>query len=64
MTHTDLDAIRRELAMIGQLVYLGVTPTSCVVSLQHKDGRVFTAHLPTEAECLENIQRQTRESML
>jgi hypothetical protein len=64
MTHTDLDAIRRELAMMGQLVYLGVTSTSCVVSLQHKDGRVFTAHLPTEAECLENIQRQTRESML
>jgi hypothetical protein len=64
MTHTDLDAIRRELAMMGHLVYLDVTATSCVMSLQHKDGRVFTAHLPTEAECLKDIQRQTKESML
>lgn len=63
MTHTDLDGIRRELAMVGHLVYLGITDTSCVVSLQHKDGRVFTAHLPTEAECLTDIQRQTKESM-
>ena len=64
MTHTDLDAIRRKLAMVGQLVYLGITETSCVMSLQHKDGRVFTAHLPTEAECLTNIQQQAKELTL
>ena len=63
MTHTDLDAIRRDLAMVGHLVYLGITETSCVVSLQHKDGRVYTAHLSTEAECLTDIQRQAKESM-
>jgi hypothetical protein len=50
--------------MVGHLVYLGITETSCVVSLQHKDGRVFTAHLPTEAECLANIQQQAKELTL
>ena len=64
MTHTDLDAIRRELAMVGQLYMLGKTAVSCALSLVHKDGRTFTSHCETEEDCLKDIHRQTKETML
>ena len=64
MTHTDIEAIRRDLAMVGQLFMLGRTTVSCVLSFLHKDGRTFTAHCETEEACLQDIHRQTKESML
>lgn len=64
MTHTDLDAIRRELAVMGQLYMLGKTAVSCVVSFIHKDGRTFTSHSNDEAACLADIHKQTKDSML
>jgi hypothetical protein len=64
MNHTDIEAIRRDLAMVGQLFMLGKTAVSCVLSLVHKDGRTFTSHSETEDACLQDIHRQTKESML
>jgi hypothetical protein len=64
MTHTDLDAIRRDLAMVGQLYMLGKTAVSCVLSLVHKDGRTFTSHSETEEACLQDIHNQTKEMTL
>jgi hypothetical protein len=62
--HTDIEAIRRDLAMVGQLFMLGKTAVSCVLSLLHKDGRTFTSHCATEEDCLIDIHRQTKERLL
>jgi hypothetical protein len=64
MNHTDVEQIRRDLAMIGQLFMLGKTAVSCVLSFLHKDGRTFTSHSETEEACLLDIHRQTKETML
>lgn len=64
MTYTDADALRRELAMMGQLFMLGQTDVSCVLSLVCADGRTITSHQQTEADCLADIHRQAKETLL
>jgi hypothetical protein len=64
MNHNDIEAIRRDLALVGQLYMLGKTAVSCVLSFIHKDGRTFTSHSETEEACLIDIHRQTKETML
>jgi uncharacterized Zn finger protein (UPF0148 family) len=64
MNHKDIEAIRRDLALVGQIFMLGKTAVSCVLSLVHKDGRTITSHCETEEACLIDIHRQTKETML
>ena len=61
---TDIDAMRRALAMQGHLVYLGKTDVSCVLQFCHKDGRVYISHKGNEAECIKDIDKQTEGIML
>ena len=61
---TDLDAMRRALAMQGHLVYLGKTDVSCVLQFTHRDGRVYISHEADEAKCIKDIQKQTEGIML
>ncbi len=60
----DVDGIKRRLAVKGQLVYLGSSATSCVMSLQMASGRVVTSHRRTEAECLADIEAQVGGDLL
>jgi hypothetical protein len=61
---TDVDAMRRALAMQGHLTYLGKTDVSCVLQFTHRDGRVYISHQAGEAECIQDIERQTEGIML
>ena len=61
---TDIDAMRRGLAMQGHLVYLGKTETSCVLQFVHRDGRVYISHQGNDAECIKDIEKQTEGVML
>jgi hypothetical protein len=61
---TDLDAMRRALAQQGHFAFEGATETSCMLSFIHKDGRVYTEHRATEADCILAIHKRVRETML
>ena len=61
---TDIDAMRRALAMQGRLVYLGKTDVSCVIQFTHRDGRVYISHGSDEAACIKDIDKQTEGIML
>lgn len=58
MNHTDIDRIRRELAIVGQLIHLGTDAVSVIVALHCEDGMVYHSRQPTEVDCLIDIHYQ------
>lgn len=62
MNHTDVDRIRRELAIVGQLLHLGTDAMSIIMALHCEDGSVYHSRQPTEVDCLVDIHDQMQAS--
>lgn len=60
MNHTDIDRIRRELAIVGQLFHLGTDAVSVIVAFHCANGMVYRSRQPTEVDCLIDIHDQMK----